>query len=69
MDSDAPGAKLIRMGDSKEPYPFDMDKLSEPRMLRYIADKIAEVKEIPVEDVERATTLNAERLFKVSVRR
>jgi TatD DNase family protein len=67
MDSDAPGAKLIRMGDSKEPYPFDMDKVSEPRMLRYIADKIAEVKEVPIEDVEMATTLNAERLFKISV--
>lgn len=63
MDSDAPGALLIRIGDSKEPYPFDMDKLSEPRMLRYITDKIAEVKGIPVEEVEAATTLNAVRLF------
>ncbi len=64
MDSDAPGAKLIRIpADSKEPYPFEMDKLSEPRMLRYIADKLAEVKAIPVADVEAATALNASRLF------
>lgn len=63
MDSDAPGAKLIRIGDSEEPYPFEMDKYSEPRMLRYIADKLAEVKGIPVEDVEAVTALNGKRLF------
>ena len=68
MDSDAPGAKLIRIpADSVEPYPFEMDKLSEPRMLRYIADKLAEVKGIPVEEVEAATALNAKQLFGVSV--
>ena len=68
MDSDAPGAKLIRIpADSKEPYPFEMDKLSEPRMLRYIADKLAEVKGIPVEEVEAATALNAKRMFRLPV--
>jgi Tat protein secretion system quality control protein TatD with DNase activity len=51
------------MGDSKEPYPFDMDKVSEPRMLRYIADKIAEVKGIPVQEIEATTALNTIRLF------
>lgn len=63
MDSDAPGAKLIKMDDS--PIPFDMDLYSEPRMLRYIADKIAEVKHIPVETVEAVTALNASQLFRV----
>ena len=66
MDSDAPGAKLIRIpADSQEPYPFEMDKLSEPRMLRYIADKLAEVKGVPIEEVEVATALNAQRMFRL----
>ena len=63
MDSDAPGAKLIRTEDGDEPYPYDMDKYSEPRMLRYICDKLAEVKGMAVEDVEVITALNAARLF------
>jgi len=63
MDSDAPGARLERVGDSKDPYPYDMDKFSEPRMLRYICDKLAEVKETDVEYMEIATSLNATRLF------
>jgi len=40
-----------------------MDKVSEPRMLRYIADKIAEVKGIPVQEIEATTALNTIRLF------
>ncbi|MBI2164881.1 MAG: TatD family hydrolase [Chloroflexi bacterium] len=63
MDSDAPGAKLIRVGDSKEPYPYDLDTKSEPHFLRYICDKLAELKGLPVETVEAVTTLNAKRLF------
>lgn len=65
MDSDSPDYKLPRVGDSQEPYPYDMDKVSEPRMIRYIADKIAELKEMPVEEVEAITSLNAKRLFKL----
>ena len=63
MDSDAPGAKLVRMGEGEEPYPHDMDKYSEPRMLRYIADKLAEVKEMPLEELGAITSLNTSRLF------
>jgi TatD DNase family protein len=65
MDSDAPGAKLERVGESKEPYPYDMDKHSEPRMLRYICDKLGEVKGLPLETVESITSLNAQRLFRL----
>ena len=63
IGTDAPVAKLIRTEDSDEPYPHDMDKRCEPRMLRYICDKLAEIKEMPVEEVEAITTLNASRAF------
>ena len=63
MDSDSPLYKVPRVGDSQEPYPYDVDKVSEPRMVRYIADKIAELKEMPVEEVEMITSLNVRRLF------
>ena len=65
MDSDAPAAKLIRTGDSTEPYPFDMDNISELRMLRYICDKIAEVKGLDLQQVEDVTTMNSRRLFRL----
>ena len=63
MDTDSPGYILPGVGDSGEPFPYNMDKVSEPRMLRYIADKLAELKEMPVEEVEAMTSLNAKRLF------
>ncbi|MCC6420542.1 MAG: TatD family hydrolase [Gemmataceae bacterium] len=44
---------------------YDMDKYSEPRMLRYIVNLLAEVKELPVADVEAVTSLNARRLFRL----
>ncbi|MFQ5933761.1 MAG: TatD family hydrolase [Dehalococcoidia bacterium] len=37
--------------------------MSEPKAVRYIADKLAELKEMPVEEVEAVTALNAKRLF------
>ena len=63
MDTDSPGYKLPRAGAATEPFPYDMDKVSEPRMLRYIAEKLAELKGMPVEEVEAITSLNARRLF------
>jgi len=65
LDSDAPGAVVVRTPGDEEPYMYDMDKHSEPRMLRYIANLLAEVKELPVEDVEAVTSLNARRLFRL----
>jgi len=65
LDSDSPDYTLPRVGDDGEPYPYEMDRVSEPRMVRYIAEKIAELKGIPVEKVEAATSLNAKRLFRL----
>ncbi|MFQ5872582.1 MAG: TatD family hydrolase [Dehalococcoidia bacterium] len=63
LDSDSPDYKLPRVGESQEPYPYDLDKVSEPRMVKYIAEKLAELKGMPVEEVEAITSLNARRLF------
>ena len=65
MDSDAPAGLLVRIGDGDAPYPYDMDKVSEPRMLRYIAEKLAEVKGTAMEDIGALTSLNASRLFRL----
>jgi TatD DNase family protein len=46
------------------PVPF-RGKRNESSYLRYIVEKIAEVKNIPVEEVESITTLNAEKIFGV----
>lgn len=40
-------------------------KRNEPGYIPYIAEKIAEIKGIPVEEVARITTENAEKLFKI----
>ena len=45
------------------PHPH-RGKRNEPAYVRYIADKIAEIKNLPVEVVAETTTENANRLFK-----
>ena len=65
LDSDSPAYTLPRVEDSDEPFPYDMDKISEPRMVRFIAEKVAEVKGMPLDQVEAVTSLNARRLFKL----
>jgi TatD DNase family protein len=44
------------------PHPH-RGKRNEPAFVRFVAEKIAEVRSIDVEEVERATTVNAARLF------
>ena len=45
-----------------EPY---RGKPSEPAHVRIIAEKVAEVRDISLEEVARVTTENAERLFRL----
>lgn len=45
------------------PHPHRGER-NEPAYVRYIADKIAEIKHLPVEMVAKTTTENANRLFK-----
>ena len=57
------------MLDSDSPYlaPQAMrGKRNEPIFIRYIAEKIAEIKEISVEEVEKMTDENAERFFELN---
>ena len=47
------------------PVPF-RGKRNEPAYLRYIAEKVASIKQVPVEEVARVTSANALRLFQGS---
>lgn len=47
------------------PHPF-RGKRNEPAYVRLVAEQIAELKEIPVEEVERITTENAKKLFDIN---
>ncbi len=66
MDSDSPDYMLPRAG-AEGPFPYDLDKVSEPRVVRHIAEKLAELKEVSVEEVEAITSLNAKRLFALPI--
>src|SRR5690606_7549206 len=44
------------------PVPF-RGKRNEPAYLKYVAEKLAGIKQISVEEVARVTTNNAERIF------
>jgi TatD DNase family protein len=47
------------------PHPF-RGKRNEPAYVKYVAEKIAEIKKLPIEAVARATTENAKTLFHVT---
>ena len=49
------------------PVPF-RGKRNEPAHVRFVAEKIAELKKLPVEEVARVTTENALRLFGLPIR-
>lgn len=44
------------------PEPF-RGRRNEPKYVKYVAEKIAEIKNMPIEEAERVTAENAERLF------
>jgi TatD DNase family protein len=46
------------------PVPF-RGKRNEPVYVKYVAEKIAEIKDINVSEVENITTINAKKLFKI----
>jgi TatD DNase family protein len=48
------------------PVPF-RGKRNEPGYVKFVAEKIAEIKQIPVSEVEKITTENAKRLFRLPV--
>ena len=46
------------------PHPF-RGKRNEPAYVRYVAEKIAEIKNLPLAEVARVTTHNAKTLFRL----
>ena len=46
------------------PVPY-RGKRNEPAYVRFVAEKVAEIKEIPVEEVQETTFENCQRLFGV----
>jgi len=46
------------------PVPY-RGKLNEPKYVKYVAEKIAEIKNITLEEVDRITTDNALKFFKI----
>jgi TatD DNase family protein len=62
MDSDSP-ATLIKTGEG--PYPLEMDKHNEPRNLKFIAENLAQVKGLSMDEVMAAVSDNARRLFRI----
>jgi TatD DNase family protein len=48
------------------PVPY-RGKINEPAYVRYVAEEIAFLREMPIEDLEKATTDNFCRLFKVGI--
>lgn len=47
------------------PVPF-RSKINEPKYLTYIAEKIAEIRGLSTSEVDRLTTENAQRFFKIN---
>ena len=64
LAQDLPMEQIVLETDAPflAPVPY-RGKRNEPAYVRYVAEKLAEVKGLPVEEIERATTANAVRLF------
>lgn len=48
------------------PHPLKKEERNDPLNVRYVAEKIAKIKEIKVEEVEQITTMNAKKLFEIN---
>jgi TatD DNase family protein len=67
---DVPMEQIVLETDAPylAPVPYRYrGKRNEPSYVRYVAEKLAEVKDIPVEEVARITTENAVRMFRIEV--
>lgn len=62
LDSDSP-ATFIKTVEG--PYPLDMDKHNEPRNLRFIAENLAQIKGVTLEEVAEAVSINVKKLFHI----
>ena len=62
LDSDSP-ATLIKTGEAE--YPNDMDKRNEPMNLRFIAENLAQIKGLSVDEVAEVISANAKKVFHV----
>lgn len=62
FDSDSP-ATLIKTGEG--PYPLEMDRHNEPANLRFIAENLAQIKGLALEEVAQAVSNNVRRLFRI----
>lgn len=62
FDSDSP-ATLIKTVEG--PYPLEMDKRNEPANLRFIAENLAQIKSLALEEVEQTVSNNVRRLFRI----
>ena len=64
----APLDRILLETDSPyiTPEPF-RGKRNEPSYVKYVAQKIAELKKLPVAEVEKITTENSINLFKINV--
>jgi len=47
------------------PHPLEKDKRNEPVFVKLVAEKIAEIKEISIEEVAEITTQNAKKIFNI----
>ena len=63
---DIPSVRIVIETDCQylTPEPF-RGKRNEPIYVEYVAKKIAEIKEISVEDVTKITTENAKKLYRI----
>ena len=64
LAADLPMDQIVLETDAPflAPVPY-RGKRNEPAYVRYVAEKLAEVKGLSIEEIERVTTANAVRLF------